>query len=501
MTVRNLVFAVLFLCASVSLSAQDAAAPAGGAYRSFTPADQWELGIHAGVPFVSGDLDGKLGFGGGLHVRKSLDHIFSVRVGALYAKTKSERETGPMPGPSTSEMSWISGSAQLVVTVNNFRFDKPNRKVAINLFAGLGANSFSTDYVNVEIDPLRGSPNGTGTSPSSLRGSFEAGAGLAFRFSPKFNLGIEYTFISVLGGDSDILDSDENVRDDVAATSFSDFLHYPHLSLNFNLGGKDKNGAAKSEPLYWANPMQQVSDAIAALEARPVYDPTDTDGDGIIDMIDQEKESPANARVDTRGVKLDSDMDKVDDYKDKEPYSPPGYPVDANGVAQVPKPINENDVNRLIDAKLANFKLPVQEGLSDWFLPIINYASNSYNIANDEYAKLYQIAQVLKNNSKVRVAVTGHTDAVGSEGYNNVLSYNRAMAAIEFLVNQHGISRDRLVLDYAGEGSALVPDKGSSGLNRRADFRVAKAGEADKARPEGPDAGKGRFMGNKASGF
>lgn len=491
MSVRNSLLAVLFIAASLSLSAQDAAAPAGGAYRSFTPADQWELGLHAGVPFVSGDLDGKLGFGGGLHVRKSLDHIFSVRVGGMYAKTKSEDTNNNR----SSEMSWASGSAQLVVTINNFRFDKPNRKVAINLFAGLGGASFTTDYTNIQ--QLDGT--NTGEFKSGLSGLFEAGAGLGFRVSPKFNIGLEYTLASVFGGNGDLLDGSENL--DGRTTSYRDYLHYPHLTLNFNLGGMDKNGAKKSEPLYWVNPMAQVSDAISALEARPVYDPTDTDGDGIIDMIDQEKDSPAGARVDTRGVTLDSDGDKVPDYKDKEPFSPPGFPVDANGVAQVPKPITENDVNRIVDAKLANFKLPVQEGLSDWFLPIINFSNNSFNIGYGEYAKLYQVAQVLKNNSKVRVAVTGHTDQAGSERYNNVLSYNRAKAAIEFLVNQHGISRDRLVLDWAGEGSALVPAKGSSELNRRAEFRVAKSGETDKARPDGPEAGQGRFMGNKASGY
>ncbi|MCK6692615.1 MAG: OmpA family protein [Thermoanaerobaculia bacterium] len=104
----------------------------------------------------------------------------------------------------------------------------------------------------------------------------------------------------------------------------------------------------------------------------------------------------------------------------------------------------------------------------------------------------------MKNNPNIRVTVTGNTDQSGSEGYNNVLSYNRAKAAIEFLVNQHGIDRNRLVLDWAGESAALVPIKGATKLNRRAEFRVAKDGEADKARPEGPEAGKGRFMGNKA---
>lgn len=494
MTVRNLVLAVLFISATFGLSAQDAAAP-GGTYRSFTPADQWELGVDLGVPFVAGDLDSKLGFGGGLHVRKSLDHIFSIRVNGLYAKTKSE-DTNTN---SEAEMSWTSGSAQLVVTVNNFRFNKPYRKIAVNVFAGLGITKFSTDYTNIPQADNPTIPN-MGKYEGDVTGMFDAGVGLAFRVSPKFNIGLEYTVLSAFGEGADLLDGSNNFGRDV--TTFRDFLHFPHLSLNFNLGGTDKmTGAKKSEPLYWANPMSMVSDAIVALEARPVYDPTDTDGDGIIDMIDAEKESPAGARVDTKGVALDSDMDKVPDYKDKEPYSPPGYPVDANGVAQVPKPITEADVNRIVDAKLANFKLPVQEGLSNWFLPIINFNSNSYNIGYGEYTKLYQVAQVLKGNSKVRIAVTGHTDARGSEGYNNVLSYNRAKAAIEFLVSQHGIARERLVLDYAGESAAMVPSKGSSQLNRRVEFRVAKDGETDKDRPEGPEAGQGRFMGNKASGY
>ena len=489
MTVRKLVLAVLFISSTYGLTAQDAAAPAP---RSFTPADQWELGVDLGVPFVQGDLKGKPGFGGGLHLRKALDHVFSIRGNVLYAKTKSEDTNNNR----SSEMSWISGSAQLVATVNNVRFNKPYRKIGLNVFAGLGFNKFSADYTNI----LQEDGTTTGEIDNDLAGHFEVGAGLGFRVGPKFNIGLEYTAISVFGEGADLLDGSNNFGRDV--TTFRDFIHYPHLTLNFNLGGTDKKtGAKKSEPLYWANPMSMVSDAIAALEARPVYDPTDTDGDGIIDMIDQEKESPASARVDSKGVTLDSDMDKVLDYKDKEPYSPPGFPVDGNGVAQVPKPITEADVNRIVDAKLANFKLPVQQGLSDWFLPMVNFGYNSYGIANNEYPKLYQIAQVMKNNPSIRVAVTGHTDLSGQEGYNNVLSYNRAKSAIEFLVSQYGIGRDRLVLDFAGETVSMVPDKGRSSLNRRAEFRVAKAGEADKARPEGPEAGKDRFKGNKASGF
>lgn len=486
MTVRKLTFALLFTFAWLGLAAQEA-----GTYRSLSPADQWEVGVDLGTPMVVGDIDAKFpGFGGGLHIRKSLGHVFSIRVGGLFGSMTNENES---PDLRSSETTYFSGSGQVVMTVNNLRFDKPARKWNLNVFAGLGFASFSTEAKNVTL------ANGS-TGDNNLDGSgasFEFGAGLAYRFSPKFNLGLEYTVAQVLGSDGDLLDGDQNIGDD--RTTYRDAFHWPHLSLNFNIGGKDKNGNKKSEPLYWVNPLGQTADAITALEARPVYDPTDTDGDGIIDAIDDEDNSPAGARVDTKGVTLDSDGDKVPNYKDKEPYSPPGYTVNADGVAQVPKPITEADVNRIVDAKIAAIKIPEPKP-TEWFLPMINFGDNRYDVRHSEYEKLYQVANVLKNNPSLKVVAVGHTDARGPEGYNAVLSYNRAKAAIETLVSNFGVSRDRLILNWAGETTNLVPEKGSSNINRRVEFRVAK-GETEMARPEGKEAGKGSFKGNKDAGY
>lgn len=461
-------------------------------YRSLTPADQWELGVDLGTPMIVGDIDAKFpGFGGGLHVRKAFDHVFSFRAGALFASMKNENSS---PDTRSSETTWFSGSGQIVMTVNNLRFNKPYRKIGVNVFAGLGAQNYKTTAKNVKLE------NGAIANEAEFKGTnplYEVGLGLAFRVNAKFNVGLEYTFAQTFGKDGDLLDGDENV--DGNTTSYRDAFHWPHLSLNFNLGGKDKAGNKKSEPLYWANALGTTADAITALEARPVYDPTDTDGDGIIDAIDDEDNSPAGARVTTKGVTLDSDGDKVLDYKDKEPYSPPGYPVNADGVAQVPKAITEADVNRIVDAKIAAIKLPTPKA-TEWFLPGINFNDNRYNVRYTEYEKLYQVATVLKNNPDLKIVAVGHTDARGSEGYNNVLSFNRAKAAIETLVSQYGISRDRLILNWAGEGAQLVPEKGSSLPNRRVEFRVAK-GETEMARPEGKEAGKGNFKGNKDAGY
>jgi OmpA-OmpF porin, OOP family len=246
-------------------------------------------------------------------------------------------------------------------------------------------------------------------------------------------------------------------------------------------------------------------DRVQKLEERPVFDLTDTDGDGVIDMIDQEKTTPAGAAVDTRGVTLDSDADGVPNYKDKEPFSPIGFKVDGQGIAQVPKaptPLNETDVNRLIDAKLAGYtptsSTTVGGSVSDWFLPMIHFDLDRYNIKTSEYAALKNVATVMKNNPGVNIVVTGYTDKTAGNSYNQALSYNRANAAIEHLVSVYGIDRSRLILNYGGEDKNLVPTNGQTIMNRRVEFAVATGSESNMNRPAGR-AGRGNSGGR--SGF
>ena len=230
MTVRKLTLTLFLTSLGLGLAAQEAAST----YRSFTPADQWEIGVKLGTPMIIGDIDADFpGFGGGLHVRKSLGHVFSVRLGGLYGAVKNEN-TGA--NTDRSETNWFSGSGQLVMTVNNLRFDKPYRKVGLNVFGGLGYSSFDV------------TPNGAPASTNYSGPTVEVGAGLAFRFNSKFNLGLEYTVSQVLGSDGDFLDGDNNAGDN--RTSYRDAFHFPHLSLNFNIEDKDKMGNKKSKPLY-----------------------------------------------------------------------------------------------------------------------------------------------------------------------------------------------------------------------------------------------------------
>ncbi len=63
--------------------------------------------------------------------------------------------------------------------------------------------------------------------------------------------------------------------------------------------------------------------------------------------------------------------------------------------------------------------------------------------------------------------VAGHTDAVGGDSYNMILSELRARSVRDFLVGSYGISPDRLVAQGYGEKHLLKPDQPDAGENRR----------------------------------
>ncbi|MEY4928106.1 MAG: hypothetical protein RI894_2544, partial [Bacteroidota bacterium] len=48
---------------------------------------------------------------------------------------------------------------------------------------------------------------------------------------------------------------------------------------------------------------------------------SDSDGDGVIDKLDREHDTPKGCRVDTNGIALDSDSDGIKDCVDREPFT------------------------------------------------------------------------------------------------------------------------------------------------------------------------------------
>ena len=550
-------FLVLVLGLAANLAAQEATLSTKTAPTANYPKQMWEIGVHGGHAIVLGDVSPRPGFGFGFHVRRALDYPLSLRLDAVFNRTYGleQRNTGGAAGPSATispinsvsmynfgatgaayhanyRNTYLATSLQLLYSLNNWNYKKSLSKYNVYVYMGAGFNAF-----NVKTNALNGSalynwPTATTAqkdlkalmdktyetsvdlySPHDTKVSVgsddirtfqfhgQGGVGFSFKVTPKFNIGIDHNVTLVFGNNGDMLDGyrlKSPGGQGVAApeTQYRDLLHYTSVRFNFNIG-KSSN---RTEPLYWASPMDILNDDVAELKARPKFDPTDSDADGVIDMFDQEKESPAGAAVDTRGITLDSDKDGFPDYKDKEIYSPPGYKIDNAGIAQVPKPnyVSEPDVVKIVDTKIASIKCDPCSCLDEWFFPIVHFDYDKSFIKKAEFDKLQNVATVMQTCDNRKIVVTGYTDGANS-ARGNAIACKRASETIDYMMKKYGFSRDRFILNYSE--AQLVNTKAKEYVNRRVEFRTAKPTDVDMDCGGINVKGTKNYSGNKDAGY
>jgi len=99
----------------------------------------------------------------------------------------------------------------------------------------------------------------------------------------------------------------------------------------------------------------------------------------------------------------------------------------------------------------------------------INFPLNSDVVPQSAFPFIDRIAELLREQSQVKLQVEGHTDALGSDAYNLDLSQRRAAAVANYLVDRQGIEATRLVVLGMGEGAPLV-ENGYDPRNRRVQF-------------------------------
>lgn len=85
---------------------------------------------------------------------------------------------------------------------------------------------------------------------------------------------------------------------------------------------------------------------------------------------------------------------------------------------------------------------------------------------------LKEVGKLLGNDSRLRLTVVGHTDAVGDLATNLELSRARARAVVEALTARHGVSAARLRSDGVGPLAPVATNRTADGRakNRRVDL-------------------------------
>lgn len=162
----------------------------------------------------------------------------------------------------------------------------------------------------------------------------------------------------------------------------------------------------------------------------------------------------------------DEDGDGVPDSRDKCPGTPKGTPVDANGCpppAPAPMPVAAEPA-----------PLPKEETI---VIRNVHFEFDKATLTAADRAQLDTVATRLKTEATTaRLSVSGHTDSVGRDAYNQRLSEQRAKAVTDYLVSS-GVPRASVVsVKGMGEAQPVADNSTADGraMNRRTEILIQR---------------------------
>ncbi len=104
----------------------------------------------------------------------------------------------------------------------------------------------------------------------------------------------------------------------------------------------------------------------------------------------------------------------------------------------------------------------------------IYYETAKADLRQESRASLdKELVDLLKDNPKLIIEISSHTDDVGTNEYNQKLSQSRAESVVNYLIG-HGIDKSRLIAKGYGEGKPIAPNTTPEGRqkNRRTEFKI-----------------------------
>lgn len=216
----------------------------------------------------------------------------------------------------------------------------------------------------------------------------------------------------------------------------------------------------------------------------------DTDGDGVMDELDVEPDTPNGVQVYGNGKAVDADQDGLPDYKDECPLVP--GPIENKGCPIIKDSDNDGifdhqDLCPLKPGPKENKGCPELKEQKD--RSIIKYinglAANVYfdtakfSLRADSKIILDRIAKLMIEIPEVNFKIEGHTDNRDKVKYNLYLSQKRADAVRKYLIKK-GINSKRLTFNGYGESKPKYTNATPQGrqLNRRVEINpIQEKGE------------------------
>lgn len=130
----------------------------------------------------------------------------------------------------------------------------------------------------------------------------------------------------------------------------------------------------------------------------------------------------------------------------------------------MPVPVKEDDLTHV----------PLEKGKTI-MLKNIFFDSDRAELLPRSFVELDKLAHIMRENPNMEIEIVGHTDNVGDNNYNLLLSRRRATQVMEYLIKT-GIESVRIQANGFGSTQPIAPNdiEETRQMNRRVEFRILK---------------------------
>ncbi|MBQ3998688.1 MAG: OmpA family protein [Paludibacteraceae bacterium] len=197
-----------------------------------------------------------------------------------------------------------------------------------------------------------------------------------------------------------------------------------------------------------------------------------------MNVLDEESNEPVEAAVrftaltDTTALYA---AQAADDGFVETPLTAGDYIAHLTAQGYMPKEDTIHFVQDTVDV----FMQPIKEGIKVKIENLFFATNKTYILPQSEQA-MSDLANFLLQNPTVTIHIIGHTDAVGTDEANQILSEGRANAVRQNLIDR-GIAPERMTAEGKGEKEPVADNDTEEGrqLNRRVEFIITGTDGAD----------------------
>ncbi|MBN2236614.1 MAG: OmpA family protein [Bacteroidales bacterium] len=398
----------------------------------------WFIGVNGGGTFMLSSLHEKpYSWAAGAVLGKQLNRKVAIRADYLYGKMHAEGTLGGLT--LANDVDFMDAALLFKMSLNDFVFtNTPKFLREFYVFGGGGVTLFNSKVVNTTTNTFvigQGwDATGTVKTDKVMTPFVPLGAGLAFNISDRFYITTEFSYRY----------SQDNLMDGGISTKATNYT-YTSLGFVYNIG----------KPSF--TPQQITSDVIE---------------NKVKSSVSEEVKKEMTAKIESEMAPL----------KEEVQNQTKALNTNKEAVLALQEEIETriNALNESLKAGTVTTQMPdgtTQQtpvtqiaGGSVPTLTSIYFAFNSLYITAEMQREIAVIAKIMKKNRDLKCEITGNASNVGSPEYNMMLSQKRAEAVARLLVDEFGISENRLTIKSIGLTDPLA--KNLQNINRRVDLQL-----------------------------